>query len=52
MMSVDTAVFIGLMRHVQFARPVGHAVRHAGDARDVLLIVRARAGHERGLAGR
>ena len=51
-MSVDTAVFIRLMRQVQFAGTVGDAVRHAGDARDVLLIVGARAGDERGLPAR
>ena len=49
---LDTAVFIRLMRHIQLARPIGDAVRHARDPRDVLLIVGARAGDQRGRAGR
>src|SRR5918993_4675471 len=31
---VDGAVFVGLMRHCQLARPVGHTMRHAGNPRN------------------
>ena len=36
------------MRLLELARAVGDAVRHAGDARDVLVIVGARAGDQLG----
>ena len=43
---VDTAVFVRLVREIQDARAVGDAVRHAGDPRDVLLIVGPGAGDQ------
>ena len=49
---VDAALLVRLMRQLELARPVGDAVRHAGDARDVLVIVGAGAGDELGAAGR
>ena len=39
-------VLVGLMRQVEDAGAVGDAVRHTGDARDVLLIVGAGAGDQ------
>ena len=43
---VDAALFVRLVREIEDARAVGDAVRDAGDASDVLLVVGARAGHE------
>ena len=40
----------GWCASIEFAGAVGHAVRHAGDLRDVLVVVGAGAGDERRLA--
>src|SRR4051812_36882313 len=42
----NIAVFVGLVRQVEDAGTVGHAVRHARDPGEVLLIVSAGAGDE------
>ena len=39
-------VSIGLVRELELARPVGDAVRNAGNPRDVLVVVGAGAGDE------
>ena len=46
---VDRAPLVGLMRELEHARAVGHAVLDPGQAGEVLLVVGAGAGHERGL---
>src|SRR5439155_5539181 len=42
---VDSAPFVGLMRDLELARAVRDAVGHAGNPRDVFVIVGPRARH-------
>src|SRR4029450_4245920 len=43
---VDAAPLVRLMRESENARPIGHAVRDAGNPIDVLVVVGTRAGDE------